>query len=229
MRKHVSSRMLRGIGLLVLILAAITLGIRIYLDQALIRHASMATTEAAPSETREQLIVAETSSVQEGETAEASVDQITQFEAAPSETREQLIVAETSSVQESEAAEASVDQIAQFEAAFSEIRALEDIAAVEQQGSALKEDYTTIAKLWNRELEALGRAITANMTESEKDAYIASASAFLISRNHECMKELDQDKLSVMENIDYLSREIALTRERCYDLLKDYRSYLASF
>ena len=194
MRKHVSSRMLRGIGLLVLILAAITLGIRIYLDQALIRHASMVTTEAAPSETREQ-----------------------------------LIVAETSSVQESEAAEASVDQIAQFEAAFAEIRALEDIAAVEQQGSALKEDYTTIAKLWNRELEALGRAITANMTESEKDAYIASASAFLISRNHECMKELDQDKLSVMENIDYLSREIALTRERCYDLLKDYRSYLASF
>ena len=194
MRKHVSSRMLRGIALLVLILATITLGIRIYLDQALIRHASMVTTEAAPSETREQLIVAETSSLQEGETAEASVD-----------------------------------QIAQFEAAFSEIRALEDIAAVEQQGSALKEDYTTIAKLWNRELEALGRAITAHMTESEKDAYIASASAFLISRNHECMKELDQDKLSVMENIDYLSREIALTRERCYDLLKDYRSYLASF
>lgn len=194
MRKHVSSRMLRGIALLVLILATITLGIRIYLDQALIHHASMVTTEAAPSETREQLIVAETSSVQEGETAEASVDQITQFEAA-----------------------------------FAEIRALEDIAAVEQQGSALKEDYTTIAKLWNRELEALGRAITANMTESEKDAYIASASAFLISRNHECMKELDQDKLSVMENIDYLSREIALTRERCYDLLKDYRSYLASF
>lgn len=194
MRKHVSSRMLRGIGLLVLILAAITLGIRIYLDQALIRHASMVTTEAAPSETREQ-----------------------------------LIVAETSSVQESGGAKASVDQIAQFEAAFAEIQALEDVAAVEQQGSALKEDYTTIAKLWNRELEALGRAITANMTESEKDAYIASASAFLISRNHECMKELDQDKLSVMENIDYLSREIALTRERCYDLLKDYRSYLASF
>lgn len=194
MRKHVSSRTLQGIALLVLILAAITLGIRIYLDQALIRHASMMTTEAAPSETREQ-----------------------------------LIVAETTPVQESEAAEASVDQIAQFEAAFAEIRALEDIAAVEQQGSALKEDYTTIAKLWNRELEALGRAITANMTESEKDAYIASASAFLISRNHECMKELDQDKLSVMENIDYLSREIALTRERCYDLLKDYRSYLASF
>lgn len=193
MRKHVSNRTLRGIALLVLILAAITLGIRIYLDEALIRHASTVTTEAAPSETREQLIIAETAPVQES------------------------------------AAEEPVDQIAQFEAAFAEIQALEDIAAGEQQGSALKEDYTTIAKLWNRELEALGRAITANMTESEKDAYIASASAFLISRNHECMKELDQDKLSVMENIDYLSREIALTRERCYDLLKDYRSYLASF
>ena len=194
MRKHVSSRMLRGIALLVLILAAITLGIRIYLDQALIRHASMVTTEAAPSETREQ-----------------------------------LIIAETGPVQESAAAEEPVDQIAQFEASFAELDALEDIAAGEQQGSVLKEDYTTLAKLWNRELEALGRAITANMTESEKNAYIASASAFLISRNHECMKELDQDKLSVMENIDYLSREIALTRERCYDLLKDYRSYLASF
>lgn len=194
MRKHVSSRMLRGIALLVLILAAITLGIRIYLDQALIRHASMVTTEAAPSETREQ-----------------------------------LIIAETGPVQESAAAEEPVDQIAQFEASFAELDALEDIAAGEQQGSVLKEDYTTLAKLWNRELEALGRAITANMTESEKDAYIASASAFLISRNHECMKELDQDKLSVMENIDYLSREIALTRERCYNLLKDYRFYLASF
>lgn len=192
MRKHVSSRMLRGIALLVLILAAITLGIRIYLDQALIRHASMVTTEAAPSETREQ-----------------------------------LIIAETGPVQESAAAEEPVDQIAQFEASFAELDALEDIAAGEQQGSVLKGDYTTLAKLWNRELEALGRAITANMTESEKDAYIASASAFLISRNHECMKELDQDKLSVMENIDYLSREIALTRERCYDLLKDYRSYLS--
>lgn len=191
MRKHVSNRMLRGIALLVLILSAITLGIRIYLDEALIRHASTVTTEAAPSETREQ-----------------------------------LIIAETTPLQESEVAEEPVDQIAQFEAAFAEIQALEDIAAGEQQGSALKEDYTTIAKLWNRELEALGRAITANMTESEKDAYIASASAFLISRNHECMKELDQDKLSVMENIDYLSREIALTRERCYDLLKDYRGYL---
>lgn len=192
MRKHVSNRMLRGIALLVLILAAITLGLRIYLDQALIRHASMVKIEAAPSETREQLIVAETTPVQESETA----------------------------------VEESVDQIAQFEAAFTEIRALEDIAAGEQRGSALKEDYTTIAKLWNRELEALGRAITASMTESEKDAYIASASAFLISRNHECMKALDQDKLSVMENIDYLSREIVLTRERCYDLLKDYRAYL---
>lgn len=191
MRKHVSNRTLRGIALLVLILAAITLGIRIYLDEALIHHASMVTTEAAPSETREQLIIAETAPVQES------------------------------------AAEEPVDQIAQFEAAFAEIQALEDIAAGEQQGSALKEDYTTIAKLWNRELEALGRAITANMTESEKDAYIASASAFLISRNHECMKALDQDKLSVMENIDYLSREIDLTRERCYDLLKDYRSYLS--
>ena len=71
--------MLRGIALLVLILAAITLGIRIDLDQALSRHASMVTTEAAPSETREQLIVAETTPVQESEAAEASVDQIAQF------------------------------------------------------------------------------------------------------------------------------------------------------
>ena len=192
MRKHVSNRMLRGIAMLVFILAAITLGIRIYLDEALIRHASTMTTEAAPSETREQLIIAETMPLQESEVAEEPADQITQFEAS-----------------------------------FAEIQALEEIAVGERQGSALKEDYTTIAKLWNRELESIGRAITAHMTESEKEAYIASASAFLISRNHECMKELDQDKLSVMENIDYLSREIALTRERCYDLLKDYRSYLA--
>ena len=82
MRKHVSSRMLRGIALLVLILAAITLGIRIYLDEALIRHASTVTTEAAPSETREQLIIAETTPAQESEAAEEAVDQIALFEAA---------------------------------------------------------------------------------------------------------------------------------------------------
>ena len=190
MRKHITYRTRKGIVVLVLVLAAITLGVRVYLHQALMRHESIIKTESAPSESKEQLIVTETPGM------------------------------------ENEDSEYTLDQIQQFEQAFAEIRTLEELAAREQHGSALKEDYTTIAKLWNKQLDELGRAITENMTESEKETYTASANAFLISRNHECMKELGRDKLSVMENIDYLRREIALTRERCLDLLKDYRKYL---
>ncbi len=190
MRKHITNRTRKGIVVLVLVLAAITLGVRFYLHQALMRHESIIKTESAPSESKEQLIVTETPGM------------------------------------ENEASEGTLDQIQQFEQVFAEIRTLEELAAREQQGSALKEDYTTIAKLWNKQLDELGRAITENMTESEKETYTVAANAFLISRNHECMKELGRDKLSVMENIDYLRREIALTRERCLDLLKDYRKYL---
>ncbi|HBP24672.1 MAG TPA: hypothetical protein DD632_04500 [Oribacterium sp.] len=191
MKKYISKRMLYGIAGLVIILVLMTLGLRIYLRQALTQHELHQVTEAAPSETREQLILSETAAVQEAETGRAPVDPIQQFEAD-----------------------------------FLELDALEEEILQEQEGSALKEDYTTIARLWNKELDALGQTITKSMSESEKEAYIAEANAFLISRNHECMKELGKDKLSVLENVDYLRREITLTEQRCRDLLKDYRRYL---
>ena len=174
-----------------MVLALLTLGLRIYLREAISQHALSTVTEAAPSETREQLILSETTAAEEGETESASVDLIQRFE----------------------------DD-------FTELQALEEAATKDQQGNALKEDYTTIARLWNKELDALGQAITGEMSENEKEAYIAEANAFLISRNHECMKELGKDKLSVLENVDYLRREIELTEQRCEDLLKDYRRYL---
>lgn len=174
-----------------MILVLMTLGLRIYLRQALEQHEFNTVTEAAPFETREQLILSETTAVQEIETDRAPVDQVQQFETD-----------------------------------FLELHTLEEEVLQEQEGSALKEDYTTIARLWNKELDALGQAITAEMSESEKETYIAEANAFLISRNHECMKELGKDKLSVLENVDYLRREITLTEQRCRDLLKDYQRYL---
>lgn len=144
---------------------------------------------------------------------------------APSETREPLLVTEMPAEDaETEAA----DELQRFESAFEELENMEKGLSGERESSTLKENYTTLMKLWNRQLDDLGECITAKMREEEAEAYIADANAFLVTRNHECMKELGQDKLSVVENIDYLRREVALTRERCRELLKDYRRYLAS-
>ncbi len=144
---------------------------------------------------------------------------------APSETREPLPVTMLPS---EDNAEESGDLLQHFTDAFSELDLLEENLAGERQGSRLKEEYTSLAKLWNQQLEDLGECITENMSEEEAESYIADANAFLVSRNHECIKELGQDKLSVAESTDYLRREVTLTKERCRQLLKDYHSRLAS-
>ena len=44
----------------------------------------------------------------------------------------------------------------------------------------------------------------------------------------EAMKEISDEKTGIDENIDYMSRYIEVTRQRCVDLLKDYEAYLAT-
>ncbi len=140
------------------------------------------------------------------------------------ETEEQLIVTDM----EETAVEETVDLLTRYNAQFEEIDSLYDEISGMQQGSELKANYQKIADLWDRELKSLESDISSGMTEDDKKTYFDSENTFLVSRNHECMKVVDQNKVSVMEGIDYLDRYIELTREHCIDLVKDYTSYLAS-
>ena len=92
----------------------------------------------------------------------------------------------------------------------------------------IKDNYQKIADLWDRDVKALGNDITAKMPEGEKKTFFDGENTFLVSRNHECMKAVGQNKVSIQERIDYLDRYIVMTREHCKDLVKEYTSYLAT-
>ncbi len=141
------------------------------------------------------------------------------------ETEEQLLVTD---VGETQAPEETEDLLTKYNSQFEEIDNLYNGIADMQQSAELKDNYQKIADLWDRELKALETDISSFMSEDDKKDYFDSENAFLVSRNHECMKVVDQKKVSVMEGIDYLDRYIELTREHCFDLVKDYSSYLAS-
>lgn len=140
------------------------------------------------------------------------------------ETAEQFIVATV----EEKAEESEKDPAGKYETRFKEIDELYERMTGRGQDMGLKDDYNRVSELWDRELRALTDDISAGMTEWEKKEFFDSENTFLVSRNHECMKVVGHNKVSVMEEIDYLDRYIKLTREHCTDLVKDYASYLAS-
>lgn len=140
------------------------------------------------------------------------------------ETAEQFIVA----TEASETSESEEDLTKKYEKHFREIDELYARMTNRGQDMELKSDYKKISDLWDLELKSLNDDISKKMTEAEKKQYYDSENTFLVSRNHECMKAVSHNKVSVMEEIDYLDRYIKLTREHCTDLVKDYASYLAS-
>ncbi|SFG07806.1 hypothetical protein SAMN05216356_101130 [Oribacterium sp. WCC10] len=144
--------------------------------------------------------------------------------ARPQETEEQLIIA--SEIEET--GENAVDLLKKYNDHFEEMDMLYDQTSGMEQDEAHVDAYKKIAGLWDRELKSLGDDISRGMMENEKKMYFDSENTFLVSRNHECMKAVGHDKVSVIEKIDYLDRYIKLTREHCMDLVKDYSSYLAS-
>jgi len=111
---------------------------------------------------------------------------------------------------------------------FDELDTLYERISSLEQDESLKDNYQKIAELWDRELKALGNDITVQMPEGEKKAYFDGENTFLVSRNHECMKAVGHNKVSIQERIDYLDRYIVVTREHCKDLVKEYTSYLAT-
>lgn len=157
-------------------------------------------------------------------------NKLANYEAAASsnivqaETAEQFIVA----TEAEEYGESEEDLIKKYDAHFKEIDELYVHMAGRGQDMDLKADYKKISELWDRELRALSDDISSKMTGAEKKAYFDSENTFLVSRNHECMKAVGHNKVSVVEEIDYLDRYIKLTKEHCTDLVKDYASYLAS-
>ncbi len=140
------------------------------------------------------------------------------------ETEEQFIVATV----EAETEESDEDLIRKYDIHFGEIDELYRRMAGRGQDVGTKDDYRKISELWDRELKALSDDIASGMNEAEKKEFFDAENTFLVSRNHECMKAVGQNKVSFMEEIDYLDRHIRLTREHCNDLVKDYASYLAS-
>lgn len=154
------------------------------------------------------------------------------YEAAPaetfaaSETEEQFIYADAGESAPKE--DSDKDLLMVYKDRFDEIDVLFESISGMEQGTQKKEYYQKIADLWDYELKSLEDDITSGMTEDEKKNYFDAENAFLVSRNHECMKVVGRNKVSVMEGIDYLNRYIELTREHCMDLFKDYSSRLAS-
>ncbi|ETP73758.1 Protein of unknown function (DUF1311) [Lachnospiraceae bacterium JC7] len=140
------------------------------------------------------------------------------------ETAEQFIVATVGE----ETDESDEDLIRKYDMHFKEIDALYGRMTERGQDEGMKDDYRKISELWDRELKALSDDISSRMNEDEKKAFFDAENNFLVSRNHECMKAVGHNKVSFMEEIDYLDRYTRLTREHCNDLVKDYSSYLAS-
>lgn len=144
-------------------------------------------------------------------------------ETLPHEKEEQLIFTAIEEISEPEE-----ELLEKYNSNFEEIDTLYERISTLEQDESLKDNYQKIADLWDRELKALGNDITAKMPEGEKKTFFDGENTFLVSRNHECMKAVGQNKVSIQERIDYLDRYIVMTREHCKDLVKEYTSYLAT-
>lgn len=90
----------------------------------------------------------------------------------------------------------------------------------------LKRVYETILELWNSELRNLSSAIIDHMEQEEQQAFLQDQNQFIRERNTEAVKAISDSHQNAAESIEYLRILSDLTRARCFDLLKDYESYL---
>ena len=147
--------------------------------------------------------------------------------AAPSETREQLLVPGPIEASGSELRETQ----SQLETFREEIASMDDLterSRQERKGTERKKKYMSLASLWNSEMEQIVAAIGEGMRDTDRTRLMEEQNLFLEQRSHEAMKEISDEKTGIDENIDYMSRYIEVTRQRCVDLLKDYEAYLAT-
>lgn len=147
--------------------------------------------------------------------------------AAPSETREQLLVTGPIEASGSELRETQ----SRLETFREEIASMDDLterSRQERKGTERKKKYMSLASLWNSEMEQIVAAIGEGMRDTDRTRLMEEQNLFLEQRSHEAMKEISDEKTGIDENIDYMSRYIEVTRQRCVDLLKDYEAYLAT-
>lgn len=147
--------------------------------------------------------------------------------AAPSETREQLLVPGPIETSGSELRETQ----SRLETFREEIASMDDLterSRQERKGTERKKKYMSLASLWNSEMEQIVAAIGEGMRDTDRTRLMEEQNLFLEQRSHEAMKEISDEKTGIDENIDYMSRYIEVTRQRCVDLLKDYEAYLAT-
>jgi gas vesicle protein len=147
--------------------------------------------------------------------------------AATSETREQLLVPGPIEASGSELRETQ----SRLETFREEIASMDDLterSRQERKGTERKKKYMSLASLWNSEMEQIVAAIGEGMRDTDRTRLMEEQNLFLEQRSHEAMKEISDEKTGIDENIDYMSRYIEVTRQRCVDLLKDYEAYLAT-
>ena len=147
--------------------------------------------------------------------------------AAPSETREQLLVPGPIEASGSELRETQ----SRLETFREEIASMDDLtehSRQERKATERKKKYMSLASLWNSEMEQIVAAIGEGMRDTDRTRLMEEQNLFLEQRSHEAMKEISDEKTGIDENIDYMSRYIEVTRQRCVDLLKDYEAYLAT-
>ena len=147
--------------------------------------------------------------------------------AAPSETREQLLVPGPIEASGSELRETQ----SRLETFREEIASMDDLterSRQERKGTERKKKYMSLASLWNSEMEQIVAAIGEGMRDTDRTRLMEEQNLFLEQRSHEAMKEISDEKTGIDENIDYMSRYIEVTRQRCVDLLKEYEAYLAT-
>ncbi len=146
---------------------------------------------------------------------------------APSETREQLLVPGPIEASGSELRETQ-SRLGTFREEIASMDDLTERSRQERKGTERKKKYMSLASLWNSEMEQIVAAIGEGMRDTDRTRLMEEQNLFLEQRSHEAMKEISDEKTGIDENIDYMSRYIEVTRQRCVDLLKDYEAYLAT-
>ena len=92
---------------------------------------------------------------------------------------------------------------------------------LKKTGLSQRDKWDHIARLWDQEMNSLSERVEQHLTEKEKKEFLEEQLRFLKMREKESGKQLSDRKSGAMENVDYLSSYVDLTRQRCFDILKD--------
>lgn len=158
-----------------------------------------------------------------GETGNEAGDVISAAALVPAETAAGG-ASQESMPADAEDADSGATDAAHFETALRELDS-RTAALLEQgmkDGSTLKYVYEAIVNLWNAEMERMVSAAAKGMPYEKQQDFLRGQADFVRERNSESVKSMEGSRGGSAESLEYLKKMADLTRQRCYDLLKDY-------